>query len=126
MIEKLTMQHSCRTTVAAVVSLMVARLFGLPEAYWATVTSLVVMRSTLGASVNVSVRRFIGTVLGGTIGAQLTVWFGPNILAFGAGIFLLGVVCILAARSNPRLPEYLERSTPNLTSFLLTTQPDFS
>jgi len=111
MTERLTLQHTCRTTVAAVASLMVARLLGLPEAYWAAVTSLVVMQSTLGASVNVSARRFIGTVLGGTIGAQLTVWFGPNTLAFGAGIFLLGVVCLLAARAHPRLPEYLERST---------------
>ena len=32
--------HVVRTTIAALVSLLVARLFRLPEAYWATITTL--------------------------------------------------------------------------------------
>jgi hypothetical protein len=45
--------HSIRTAIAATISLGVARLFGLPEAYWAAIATLVVMQSTLGAdSVN--------------------------------------------------------------------------
>jgi len=34
--------HSVRTAVAAVVSLLVARLFGLPATYWAPITTLVI------------------------------------------------------------------------------------
>ena len=38
--------HSARTAVAAVLSLVVARALRLPEAYWATVTTLIIMQST--------------------------------------------------------------------------------
>jgi len=34
--------HSTRTAVVAVASLLVARFFGLPEAYWAPITTLVI------------------------------------------------------------------------------------
>ena len=37
--------HSARTGVAAVVSLLIARLFRIPEAYWAAITTLIVMQS---------------------------------------------------------------------------------
>lgn len=33
------LEHSARTAVAAVVSVLAARLFGLPEAYWAALSS---------------------------------------------------------------------------------------
>ena len=82
------LQHSARTAVAATVSVLVARLFKMPETYWAAVSTLVVMQSTLGASFNISVRRFIGTLLGAVMGALLATYFGPNVLAFGVGIFL--------------------------------------
>ena len=44
--------HSVRTAVAAVASLVVARALGLPEAYWATITTLIIMQSTLGAALD--------------------------------------------------------------------------
>jgi uncharacterized membrane protein YccC len=43
-----------RTAVAAVVSLVVARALELPEAYWDTITTLIIMQSTLGAALAVS------------------------------------------------------------------------
>jgi uncharacterized membrane protein YccC len=49
--------HSIRTAIAATISLAVARLFGLPEAYWAAIATLVVMQSTLGATLLISVER---------------------------------------------------------------------
>ena len=61
--------HSARTAVAAVVSLAVARALGLPEAYWATITTLIIMQSTLGAALTVSEQRFAGTALGALMGA---------------------------------------------------------
>ena len=91
-----TLQHSARTTQAA---------------YWAAVTTLIVMQSTLGAPLTVSLRRFIGTILGAGLGALLTTLFGPNILAFGIGIFALGILCTWIGQAHPKPPEYLERST---------------
>jgi uncharacterized membrane protein YccC len=103
-------EHSARTAVAAVVSLLTARLFGLSEAYWAAITTLIVMQSNVKATLIVSLRRLIGTALGVSIGAGMAVIFGSNVLVFGAGIFLLGMLCSLLGRTNQRLPEYLDRT----------------
>jgi uncharacterized membrane protein YccC len=53
--------HSARTAVAAVVSVLVARLFRLPEVYWAPITTIVITQSSLGAALKVSWKRFVGT-----------------------------------------------------------------
>src|SRR5215510_1929560 len=87
--------HSARTAVAAVASLLVARLFGLPEAYWAPITTLVITQSSLGAALAVSWQRFIGTMLGAVVGAIVASHFGPHALVFGASLFILGVLRIL-------------------------------
>lgn len=85
--------HSIRTTIAAIVSLYVARLVGLPEAYWATITTLVVMQSTLGAALTPSRQRFIGTALGAAAGALAATYFGASTIVFTLGIFVLGLIC---------------------------------
>jgi len=87
--------HSARTAVAAVVSLLVARLFRLPEAYWAPITTLVITQSSLGAALTVSWQRFLGTALGAVVGATVASHFGPHVLVFGAGVFILGLLSAL-------------------------------
>jgi uncharacterized membrane protein YgaE (UPF0421/DUF939 family) len=82
--------------VAAIVSVLVARLFRLPEAYWAAITTLVITQSSLGAALTVSWQRFVGTVLGAALGALVASHFGPNVLVFGACVFILGLVCAVA------------------------------
>jgi uncharacterized membrane protein YccC len=89
--------HSLRTTVAAVVSFAVARTCGLPESYWAVVTTVIVMQSTLGAAWNVSAQRLAGTILGGITAAALTTILSPGILPFIIGMVLMGLVCALLA-----------------------------
>jgi len=85
--------HSVRTAVAAVVSVLTARLFRLPEAYWAAITTLVITQSSLGAALKVSWQRFVGTALGAVVGAIVASYFGPHVLVFGTGVFLLGLLC---------------------------------
>jgi uncharacterized membrane protein YccC len=87
------MVHSARTAVAAVASILIARLFRLPEAYWAPITTLVITQSSLGAALTVSWRRFVGTVLGASVGAFVASRFGPHVLVFGTGVFVLGLLC---------------------------------
>lgn len=96
--------HSARTAVAAVASLLVARLFRLPEAYWAPITTLVVTQSSWGAALGVSWQRIVGTVLGGLLGTIVASYFRPSVLVFGTGVFILGVICALlrAGRSAYR------------------------
>ena len=50
--------HATRTAVAATVSVIIARLVQMSEAYWAAIATLVVMQSTLGATLTLSVREF--------------------------------------------------------------------
>src|SRR5262245_60092109 len=87
--------HSVRTAVAGVASLLVARLFKLPEAYWAPITTIVITQSSLGAALAVSWQRFVGTFLGAVVGATVASHFGPHALVFGASLFILGVLRIL-------------------------------
>jgi hypothetical protein len=57
-------EHVARTTVAATLSLLAARAVGLSEAYWAAITTMIAMQSTLGAAWTISLQRLAGTVLG--------------------------------------------------------------
>jgi hypothetical protein len=64
-----TALHSARTAIAAMLSLTVARLFRLPEAYSAPITTSVITQSSLDAAFAVSGERFAGTNLGAAVGA---------------------------------------------------------
>ena len=99
-VQRQVLVHSVRTALAAIVSLVVARLFGLPEAYWAPVTTLVITQSSLRETLSVSWHRFIGTALGAAVGAIVASQVGPNLLAFGAGVLVLGLLCALVG--SPR------------------------
>ena len=89
------LMHSARTAIAAAISLAVAGLFNMPEAYWAPISTIIVMQSTLGAAWAVSKQRFIGTVLGALFGGLLASYFEPQIVIFGAAIFALGLICAI-------------------------------
>ena len=88
--------HSARTALAAVASLLTARLFRLQEAYWAPITTLVIAQSSLGAALTVSRQRFVGTALGAAVGAIVAKYFSPQVLVFGASVFILGLLCTAA------------------------------
>lgn len=89
------LEHPARTALVATVSLLVARAFGLPEAYWAAITALVVTQSTLGAAMTVSRQRFIGTALGAGLGALLRPHLGPGAVVFGGCVFGIGLICAI-------------------------------
>jgi uncharacterized membrane protein YccC len=88
-----TLRNSLRTAVAAVISLLVARLFRLPETYWAAISTLIVMQSNLGATLPFSAQHFICTALGAILGGFIATYFHANVAAFGVAVFTVGVVC---------------------------------
>lgn len=85
--------HSARTGVATLASLLVARLFRLPEAYWAPITTIVITQSSLGAAWEVSWQRFVGTLVGAVLGGIVASYFEPQALVFGVCVFVLGLLC---------------------------------
>jgi uncharacterized membrane protein YccC len=86
--------HSIRTAVAATVSVIIARLVHTPEVYWAAIATLVVMQSTRGATLTLSMERIIATAVGASVGAREANFFGANLVAFALAIFLVGLLSI--------------------------------
>jgi uncharacterized membrane protein YccC len=61
--------HAIRTAIAATASVIIARLVQMPEVYWAAIATLVVMQSTLGATLTLSIERIVATAVGASAGA---------------------------------------------------------
>ena len=86
--------HAVRTAVAATASVIIARLVQMPEAYWAAIATLVVMQSTLGATLTLSLERIVATAAGASVGALEANYFGANLVAFAVAIILVGLLSI--------------------------------
>ena len=84
--------HALRTAVAATLSVIIARLVQMPEAYWAAIATLVVMQSTLGATLTLSIERIVATAVGASVGAIEAQFFGTNLVPFPFAILLLGLL----------------------------------
>lgn len=85
--------HSATTAAAAAIALMAANLLNLGESYWAPISTIIVMQSTLGASWDTSKQRFIGTVIGALTAGAFYESGLPLPLMLGVGIFLMGLLC---------------------------------
>jgi len=90
-----SLMHSARTAVAAMASILVARLLRLPEAYWAPITTLMIMQSSLGAALPISAQRFAGTLIGAAVGALVVTYTDGNMLVFGMAVFVIGIFCTI-------------------------------
>src|SRR6059036_1742518 len=86
------MTHAIRTAVAGTASVVIARLVKMPEAYWAAIATLVVMQSTLGATLTLSVERIVATAVGASVGALEANYFRANLVAYAIAIFLVGLL----------------------------------
>ncbi|MFZ0420817.1 MAG: FUSC family protein [Candidatus Sulfotelmatobacter sp.] len=86
--------NSARAVVATVASMLLARLLKLPEFYWAPISTIVVLLSTVDP-LTVAWQRFAGTALGATLGALIGIYFQPTWIVYGAGIFVCGILCAL-------------------------------
>jgi uncharacterized membrane protein YgaE (UPF0421/DUF939 family) len=89
-----TLLDATRTTVAAVVALLLARLLKLPEFYWAPISAIVIIQSTIDPR-TLAWQRFAGTALGAVMGALIATFFSSSALVYGIAIFLCGVFCTL-------------------------------
>jgi uncharacterized membrane protein YccC len=87
-----SVSHAVRTAVAATLSVLLARLLRMPEAYWAVIATLVVMQSPLSSTVPLAVQRIVASALGASLGAIESAFFSANLVAFALTTFLLGLV----------------------------------
>lgn len=89
-----TLLDATRTTVAAVVALLLARLLKLPEFYWAPISAIVIIQSTIDPR-TLAWQRFAGTALGAAMGALIATFFSSSALVYALAILLCGVFCSL-------------------------------
>lgn len=86
--------HVILSAFAAVLSYLIARLFHLPEAYWAPMSALIVMQLTLSAALPIAVQYVVGTAVGAAVGAGIDSYFHTSVIAFGAAIILVGLLSV--------------------------------
>ncbi|HVI10760.1 MAG TPA: FUSC family protein [Candidatus Binatia bacterium] len=89
-----TVLTALRTTAAAVLSVLLARLLKLPEYYWAPISAIVVIESTIDPK-TIAWQRFVGTALGAAIGALIGTYFSAGVLTYAMAVFACGAVCAL-------------------------------
>ena len=93
-VNRYSLLDSLRTTVAAVAAMLIARMFKLPEFYWAPISTIVIVQSTI-PPMTLGWQRFVGTAMGAVLGAALATFFPAKALVYGIGILLCGVLAFL-------------------------------
>jgi uncharacterized membrane protein YccC len=84
--------HAIRTAIAAIASILIARIVQMPEAYWAAIATLFAMQSTLGATLTLSSARIVATAIGASVAALEARFFGANLIAFAVAIVVIGLL----------------------------------
>lgn len=74
--------------------MLLARSLKLPEFYWAPISTIVVLLSTINP-LTLAWQRFVGTAVGAIVGALVASFFRPNWIVYGVAIFLCGIICAL-------------------------------
>jgi uncharacterized membrane protein YgaE (UPF0421/DUF939 family) len=90
-IDNNAVRESARTAVATVISLLLARALKFPEYYWAPISTVVILQSTIHP-LQGAWQRFVGTALGATLGAVVATFIGHNAIIYAIGIFVCGIL----------------------------------
>ena len=92
------LRHATQMTIAAVLTFVAAWAFALPEGYWAVISAVVVMQSSLGGTLGASLDRLMATVTGAMVGAACVTLRGlapmPEVVAMTLAV---GPTVLLAA-----------------------------
>ena len=91
----LSIAHVCLAAIAALVSYLIATLFRLPEAYWAPMSTLIVMQLTFSAALPVAVQYVAGTAAGAAVGAATDAYAHGSVWAFAAAVIFIGFLCVV-------------------------------
>src|SRR5262249_11632793 len=87
--------HVCFVAMAALASYLIATLLRLPEAYWAPMSTLIVMQLTFSAALPVAAQYVAGTAAGAAVGAITDAVAPGNVWAFAAAVVFVGLCCVL-------------------------------
>jgi uncharacterized membrane protein YgaE (UPF0421/DUF939 family) len=88
------MADTARTTLAAVLAMLLARMLRLPEFYWAPISTIVIIQSTIPPR-TLAWQRFVGTALGALLGVALATFFPATVMVYALGIILCGLLAFI-------------------------------
>lgn len=63
--------HALRMTASTLAAFALARALGLPQAFWAVITALIVTQSNVGSSMQAALDRFLGSLFGAVYGSVI-------------------------------------------------------
>jgi hypothetical protein len=95
--------HAAKTALAAALCWWLAKLFGLHDGYWGSISAIIVLQSNVGSTVNASRDRLLGTLIGALFGFSFS-QFGALPWNYILAVLAAVIVCgLLGLRSSSRL-----------------------
>lgn len=95
--------HAGRTAIAATICWWLAARLGLHDGYWGAISAIIVLQSNVGATIQASRDRILGTIIGAVMGFACTL-FGTVPWNYILAVFLAVLVCgLLGFRNSSRL-----------------------
>ncbi|PSB26420.1 hypothetical protein C7B82_19810 [Stenomitos frigidus ULC18] len=77
-----------KTAIAAMLAFVIAQILHWEYPFYAVIAAIIVMGSTAGSTLTLSVQRLIGTAIGAIGGALIATLFGSNPLSLAGSVFL--------------------------------------
>ncbi len=95
--------HAAKTALAAALCWWIALRFGWRDGYWGSISAIIVLQSNVGATVNASRDRLLGTLIGAGLGFSFSL-FGTLPWNFTLAVLTAIVICgLLGLRNSSRL-----------------------
>jgi uncharacterized membrane protein YgaE (UPF0421/DUF939 family) len=87
-------RHAIKTSIAAVLSIIIYQYFNLPNGYWAVITAVVIMQSNIESgsyevTLKLAVQRLVGTATGAVLGFLVIFFFDLNSWELLLSVFIL-------------------------------------
>src|SRR5271156_3638494 len=84
-----------KTALAGCLAMYLASLLRMPQPYWAAISAMIVMQTSLGAAIKQSWIRLAATAVGAAVSIPFMAFAGQNLLAFGVAVFVTIVLCTI-------------------------------
>lgn len=97
-----SVRHGIKTGLAALLSYLVTEWLHLDFGYWAPITAVIVMQTSVAESIEMSLYRTVGTMIGASMGVVSILLLPDTFAGNGAALFITTGLCAFLTRWDPR------------------------
>lgn len=97
-----SVRHGIKTGLAALLSYLVTEWLHLDFGYWAPITAVIVMQTSVAESIEMSLYRTVGTMMGALMGVVAILALPDTFEGNGAGLFITTGLCAFLTRWDAR------------------------